>query len=222
VADNTQLNLGSGGDLISTDDLGAGLKVQRIKIQFGADGTATDVQDTIGARVPTKLAESPLLPSALGPAGGLQVEDVTAPANITLQASQVAGNANATTTRTITTGLGKYTTALILVNVTAGGAATGVLQIYLQDSVDGGTTWNDLISSPTFAFGAAGTTMVFTLNANIASTIAAGTAQAIETMPASQSRTGPWGDRIRIREKVSGVSGSPTGPTYTISAVFKR
>jgi len=221
VADNTQLNLGSGGDLISTDDLGAGLKVQRIKIQFGADGTATDVQDTIGARVPTKLAESPLLPSALGAAGGLKTEDVTTPVQLTLQASQVAANTNVTTTRTVTTGL-NYGAGIVLINITAGGAATGTLQLFLQDSVDAGVTWNDLISSPTFAFGAAGTTMVFTLNDDIASTIAAGSAQTLETMPAGQSRTGPWGDRIRVREKVSGVSGSPTGPTYTITAVFKR
>ena len=221
MSDNTVINLGTGGDVIASDDI-SGVKWQRVKITYGVDGTATDVSDTLGARVPINLSQSALLPSALGPAGGLQVEDVTAPASITLQASQVAGNANATTTRTTTTGLGKYTTALILVNVTAGGAATGTLQLFLQDSVDGGTSWNDLISSPTFAFGAAGTTMVFTLNANIASTIAAGTAQAIETMPASQSRTGPWADRIRVREKVSGVSGSPTGPTYTITAVFKR
>lgn len=43
MADNTQLDLGSGGDLISTDDIGGGVKVQRVKAQFGADGSATDV-----------------------------------------------------------------------------------------------------------------------------------------------------------------------------------
>lgn len=43
MADNTQINPGSGGDIISTDDLGSGIKVQRVKIQTGTDGTATDV-----------------------------------------------------------------------------------------------------------------------------------------------------------------------------------
>lgn len=42
MADGTELNLGSGGDIISTDDI-AGVKVQRVKVQFGVDGSATDV-----------------------------------------------------------------------------------------------------------------------------------------------------------------------------------
>lgn len=41
MADNTVLNTGTGGDTISTDDLGT-VKVQRVKVQFGADGSATD------------------------------------------------------------------------------------------------------------------------------------------------------------------------------------
>lgn len=45
MADNTELNAGSGGDTISTDDLGT-VKVQRVKIQYGTDGNATDVSDT--------------------------------------------------------------------------------------------------------------------------------------------------------------------------------
>lgn len=43
MADNTQLDLGAGGDLISTDDVGGGVKVQRVKLQIGADGSASDV-----------------------------------------------------------------------------------------------------------------------------------------------------------------------------------
>lgn len=46
MADNTQLNLGSGGDLLSTDDIGGGVKVERVKVQYGADGSATDVSAT--------------------------------------------------------------------------------------------------------------------------------------------------------------------------------
>lgn len=42
MADNTTLNSGTGGDVISTDDI-AGVKVQRVKVQHGADGSATDV-----------------------------------------------------------------------------------------------------------------------------------------------------------------------------------
>lgn len=43
MADNTILNPGVGGDTISTDDIGGSVKVQRVKIQIGADGAATDV-----------------------------------------------------------------------------------------------------------------------------------------------------------------------------------
>lgn len=51
MADNTTLNPGTGGDLVSTDELStingsvapAGLKVQRVKAGFGADGSLTDV-----------------------------------------------------------------------------------------------------------------------------------------------------------------------------------
>ncbi len=42
MVDNTQLNLGSGGDLIASDDIG-GVKHQKVKMEFGADGTATEV-----------------------------------------------------------------------------------------------------------------------------------------------------------------------------------
>ncbi len=46
MADNTILNLGAGGDTIATDDIGGGVKVQRVKLQFGLNGVATDVSAT--------------------------------------------------------------------------------------------------------------------------------------------------------------------------------
>lgn len=45
MADNTTLNAGSGGDTIASDDI-AGVKHQRVKIEYGTDGSATDVSDT--------------------------------------------------------------------------------------------------------------------------------------------------------------------------------
>lgn len=45
MADNTELNSGSGGDTIATDDI-SGVKHQRVKVQYGADGSATDVSDS--------------------------------------------------------------------------------------------------------------------------------------------------------------------------------
>lgn len=44
MADNTVLNPGVGGDVVASDDVG-GVKYQRIKVNFGADGVATDVSN---------------------------------------------------------------------------------------------------------------------------------------------------------------------------------
>lgn len=43
MADNVELNLGVGGDNIAADDI-SGVKHQRVKIQIGADGEASDVE----------------------------------------------------------------------------------------------------------------------------------------------------------------------------------
>lgn len=150
---------------------------------------------------------------------------------VTLQASQVSGITNTTTTRTTTTGLDGFVDADILISISAGSAATGTLQLYLQDSADGGTTWDDMVSSLTFTFGAGATTQRFKVSGRVtpatittatATNITQGSAVSVEALGAGSARQGPFGNRIRVREKVSGVSGSPTGVTYTITAVFKR
>lgn len=287
----------------------------------------------------------------------LVAQGLRAQTSWTVQASQVAGIVNATTTRNTLVLTATSTSAggdaAFLLNITSGGAATGTLQIYLQDSIDAGTTWNDLAAFAPFTFGAAaatqtlslysrtdgpglirsvagstpaagaeisetvptgarwelmafkaqlvtdanvatrvvilrfddGTTEYFRSDANFAHTagvtgiydwgqglmtplnghvggllaglpinlrLAGGhrirtltssiqvgdqysgiqylvrewrdlpnKAVVTESIPAGQVRSGPWGDRIRVREVVSGVSGSPTGPTYTIAAVFR-
>lgn len=151
---------------------------------------------------------------------------------VTLQPSQVSGIAATTLTRNtvILNATGDYASASILINITAAGTATGTLQLWIQDSCDGGTTWDDLVSSNTFAFGAALTTQRFFVNGLlIPSTIATatstnvtqGSAVATDTMAAATARQGPWCDRLRVREKVTGPAGSPVGATYTITAVFK-
>jgi hypothetical protein len=56
MADNTTLNAGSGGDTYASDDVttlnggaSSGIKVQRVKLMTGPDGTATDVNTGISA-----------------------------------------------------------------------------------------------------------------------------------------------------------------------------
>jgi hypothetical protein len=145
-----------------------------------------------------------------------------------IQPSQQAGITATTTTRATTNPSSnnqnwRFCDALnILLNITSGGTATATLQIYLQDSVDGGTTWDDLVSSNTFAFGAAATTQRFFVSTYVAPSATQGTAVVLEALAAGTVRQGPYGDRIRVREKVTGPSGSPVGPTYTITAACRQ
>lgn len=138
-----------------------------------------------------------------------------------IQASQVSAVANGTTTRTTLTGLGIYKTANVLIRTTTTGAVTGTLQLFIQDSTDGGTTWDDVIASNTITFGAAVSTQNFFLQGALASTKAPGAASATGTLAAGTIRQGPFGDRFRVQEVISGVSGSPTGVTYIINGIFK-
>jgi hypothetical protein len=61
MADNTTLDSMTGGDVISTDDV-AGVKVQRVKVQYGGDGVATDV-DT-GTPLPVTVVANTLATGA--------------------------------------------------------------------------------------------------------------------------------------------------------------
>lgn len=54
MADNTTLDPGTGGDIIATDDL-AGVKYQRVKVNFGADGSATDVSSAAPLPIDSEL-----------------------------------------------------------------------------------------------------------------------------------------------------------------------
>lgn len=51
MADNTQLNPGTGGDVIATDEV-KGVKHQQVKAEFGPDGAATRVDYPVGSRLP--------------------------------------------------------------------------------------------------------------------------------------------------------------------------
>lgn len=51
MADNTLLNLGAGGNTVATDEIG-GIHHQRVKIEHGADGSATDV--SLASPLPTR------------------------------------------------------------------------------------------------------------------------------------------------------------------------
>jgi hypothetical protein len=70
MADNTTLSAGAGGDVISTDDI-AGVKVQRVKVQHGADGSATDV--STASPLPVDQTNTTVADGGVLPAKGVQV-----------------------------------------------------------------------------------------------------------------------------------------------------
>lgn len=99
MADNTALNSGTGGDTLATDDVttlnggaSTGIKVPRVKVMFGADNTATDVNsaaplpvDGSGVTQPISAASLPLPTGAstaakqpaLGTAGTASADVIT-------------------------------------------------------------------------------------------------------------------------------------------------
>lgn len=142
---------------------------------------------------------------------------------ILLQPSQVSATANGTTTRATTSGLDVYTDLDILINFTAGGTAVGgTVQLFLEDSSDGGTTWDDLASSNAFTIGGSAATQHFFIAGKIATSATQGGAAAAETLTAGTVRAGPWGNQLRVREKIASANTITVGATYTITAVVKR
>lgn len=206
VADAANVNQGANADAAVTGD-NSGTQSAKLR---GLSKILADMWDSVNHWMKVSIQNTSIAVTLAG--SGV----------ITLQASQVSGVANATTSRTTTTGLDPYVDLTLLINITNAGAATGTLQLFLEDSADGGTTWDDLVSTSTFTFGAALTTYQFAVSGRLATSRPQGQAAQQETLSANSCRQGPFGDRIRVREKVSGVSGSPTGVTYTITAVGMR
>lgn len=120
-------------------------------------------------------------------------------------------------------GIQNYESILFLIDITnAGAATTGTLQIYIQDTWDEGGVWDDLVASNTFTFGAAVTTQRFVIQGKIATSITQGSPAVQETLAAGTVKSGPFGDRIRIREKIAGITGGTTGVTYSIAMILGR
>jgi len=111
MADNTVLNSGSGGDTIASDDI-AGIKHQRVKIQYGDDGSATDVSDTN--------------PLPIDDAGGSITVDGTVTANLSATDNAVLDTIETNTDYGAVVGGGVEATAL---RVTLANDSTGVVSI---------------------------------------------------------------------------------------------
>ena len=107
----------------------------------------------------------------------------------------------------------------LLIKYLATGAATGTVQFFLQDSNDGGLTWDDVVASKTYAFGTAIVTATneterYLVALSIDTGITQGSVVSSLALSAGTVRKGPLGGRIRLVERITGVSGSPTGCQY--------
>jgi len=60
MVDNVQIGPMSGGDVIAADDI-AGVKVQRVKVGYGTDGSFTDVHE--GVPLPTSVVSGTIVGS---------------------------------------------------------------------------------------------------------------------------------------------------------------
>ncbi len=114
MTDNTTLNSGAGGDVIASDDIG-GVKHQRVKIEIGVDGVATDVSAT----TPLPVSDN----------GGSLTVDGTVTAAGPLTDAQLRASAPAVdtelTTSDLDTGAGTDTRAVA--GVVVPGSGGGVL-----------------------------------------------------------------------------------------------
>lgn len=109
--DNVTLNLGSGGDTLAADDI-SGVKHQRVKLQYGDDGSATDVSDTN--------------PLPIDDAGGSITVDGTITANLSATDNAVLDQIEVNTSYGDQTGGGVEASAL---RVTIASDSTGVLSV---------------------------------------------------------------------------------------------
>lgn len=110
MADNSQADVGAGGDVFATDDIAAGptgaAKWPFAKLAWGALDTAEVVDDAAGKRVPVKVGEAlpagtnnigdvdvatlPALPAGANNIGDVDVVTVPAPLNVVGGGTQAA------------------------------------------------------------------------------------------------------------------------------------
>lgn len=129
--------------------------------------------------------------------------------------------ASGTLAHAAATGLGPFSTMSVVAQLV--GATGGTLDLYLQGSSDGGTTWFDVAHYTQLAAAASAVDKVFALSkggqqttittTGVGTTAAPGVALAAGTVVG-----GDWGDRLRLVE-VAG-SGTSAGAAIIIQATL--
>lgn len=127
MSDNTTVNPGAGGDVISTDDVttlngagSTGVKVQRVKVGFGDDGSSRDASDNyplpvklINGANPANQVQGPTLTKGTQQTTGFSVQDLKDSGRVIVNASTTGAGVAAVAAE-----------ALLALDVSRGGAAT--------------------------------------------------------------------------------------------------
>lgn len=138
---------------------------------------------------------------------------------IVLAQNERSGIASGSRVVSTWSGLHNFDSILVLINVIEAGTATGTLTLFLQDSWDRGTNWDDMLASTAITLGTTTGTQRFVIQGRIATTISQGSAVANLTLAAGTTRQGPFGDRVRLVEKLGSTSGTPVGALYTVTMI---
>lgn len=122
-----------------------------------------------------------------------------------------------TTAGTATTDLGRYRSMLVYASLQ--GATGGTLDVYLQGSPDGGTTWVDLVHFAQLAAGAAALYRVCAISkAGQQTTLTAVGTGSSPALAAGTVVGGDWGDRLRVVHTAG--AGTSAGAAQTIKCVL--
>jgi len=113
-----------------------------LAVQTAATGVLNAISMARYNATPPTLADGNIAPLQATSVGALKIANAdieTAVLDLTTSSGNVSGN----TTSTVITGLSKVTAITIIDSLL--GATGGTLDVYVQDSPDGGTTWYDYI-----------------------------------------------------------------------------
>lgn len=141
MADNTQLNTNTtSGDIIATDDIG-GVKHQRVKMEFGGDGVATEVETASSLPISVENA----LQTGTNVIGKLSSNKSTI---ATLSAGLTFTAPNTVSVIGVAQDSTSFSKFLLYLDITFNAATTTgndgrELQIKPQFSNDSGSTWFD-------------------------------------------------------------------------------
>jgi hypothetical protein len=198
-----------------------GVEYVRARVSAYTSGSVTAVGRPVPQPVSSGISSlTQGAPNSLANAWPFQLTNgtIAQPVGTATASLNFTSPASATTVaQTPVTGLGPYRSMVVFANIQGG--TGGTLDIYIQFSPDGGTTWVDYAHFAQLAAGAAAITRAFAVSKSgqqtTLQTVGTGTSPALA---ASTIIGGDWGDRLRV-VAVAGTSTS-AGAAQVISLIL--